>query len=298
MYLVQHKTYTDMIIMPEAEVPRYGWNDPHAHIAAFRASFGKTRAERGFPLHRHSYDEVFWIERGSCRHRVNGSERVLATGDLTFIRRDDLHTGRTLDPGGFSAVNIMAPAGATEALRRRYRIPRAIWPWWDGRVPRTYHLAPEQVRTLRALAEALRPDDAGPLARDALVLAVVRAALSADEEHRAADAPPWLVVGLRDQEALLGGVPALARACGCGAAHLNRTVRRHFGTTTSDLLNRLRLDRAASLLRLGDSPVAQVAAACGFANLAWFHRAFRNRFATTPRRYRAAEQRPREPLTV
>jgi AraC-like DNA-binding protein/mannose-6-phosphate isomerase-like protein (cupin superfamily) len=289
--LADRKTCTDMTGMA-AVIPIYPWHGDADRVAASRMTFGAPRCDPGFPPHRHGYAEAFWIERGRCRHRANGGERMLAPGDLTFIRADDLHSGAGVDRNGFTLVNVMLAAGAPEELRRRYGIAAAAWPWWDGPEPRTYHLAPEQVRVLRELTERLRPDGQGAFARDALVLAVVQAALSADEEHRAADAPAWLVAALRREDALRGGVPALAHACGCGPAHLNRTVRRHFGTTASDLINRLRLDRAARLLRLGDAPVAQVATACGFANLAWFHRAFRSRFATSPRRYRVAAWRP------
>jgi len=82
----------------------------------------------------------------------------------------------------------------------------------------------------------------------------------------------------------------MAELCGRSVEHLNRTVRQHFDCTTTQLINRLRLDRAARLLRLTNTPIAAVALDCGFDNLGYFYRRFGERFNQTPRAFRQKAQ--------
>ena len=276
-------------------VERYPWWHPSQHLGAFRQTFGTARTDRAFQLHCHAYSEAFWIEKGRCLHTINGRRQILVPGDLTFIRAEDVHTGAGMDDEGFTLVNVSFPPGADERMRKRHAIGAEAWPWWRGPQPRTYHLAPEQMRLLAELIAHLPSTGFGTLEGDLVLLALVQAARGSDEEHRSDEAPPWLRRALQDDEVLREGIPALERACGKSAAHVNRTVRRCFGVTATDLLNRRRLDHAASALRLGAAGITEVALDAGFNNLAWFHRAFRARFGTTPRRWRLAVQRPAQP---
>ncbi|MCD9032253.1 AraC family transcriptional regulator [Luteimonas sp. Y-2-2-4F] len=59
---------------------------------------------------------------------------------------------------------------------------------------------------------------------------------------------------------------------------------------------RLRLERAADLLRSTEMTVSEVAASCGFDNCCSFARAFRARFGTSATRYRASQPRGSGPV--
>ncbi|MDA3963122.1 MAG: helix-turn-helix transcriptional regulator [Planctomycetota bacterium] len=63
-------------------------------------------------------------------------------------------------------------------------------------------------------------------------------------------------------------------------------ARRHFACTCAQLLIRRRLDAVARALRLGDDTVTAIALHHGFNNQSDFHRRFRQRFGTSPARYR------------
>ena len=274
------------------DVERYPWWHTGVPVTAFRQTYGAPGTDRAFLLHCHSYCEAFWIEKGRCLHTINGQRQVLVPGDLTFIRANDVHTGAGLDELGYTMLNVAFPLGTEARMRRRLGIAPAAWPWWSEAQPRTYHLAPEQLARLTDLVTALPTSDLGPVEQELVLLALVQAARSTQEEHRNADSPAWLRRALLDDDVLAGGVAALVAASGLSAAHVNRTVRKCFGVTATDLLNRRRLDHAARALRLGSGSITTVALDAGFNNLAWFHRAFRARFGCTPRHYRMAVQRP------
>jgi AraC family transcriptional regulator len=71
-----------------------------------------------------------------------------------------------------------------------------------------------------------------------------------------------------------------------GAWTFNRRLRRTIRQPAWALVQKKRLERAQTLLRGGDAPIKQIAAACGFSDQAHMTRMFRARLNVTPARYR------------
>ncbi len=67
------------------------------------------------------------------------------------------------------------------------------------------------------------------------------------------------------------------------AAHL---VKETTGKSFKALVSEYRLERAAKLLLYSGETVTQIAGACGYDNVSHFHRAFKDRFNTSPLKYR------------
>ncbi|HKC25574.1 MAG TPA: AraC family transcriptional regulator, partial [Thermoanaerobaculia bacterium] len=134
----------------------------------------------------------------------------------------------------------------------------------------------------RLYAELMRGDDLSPLVvedllRDLLaesrerVLAcrVARAAERLEEAYRA---PPR--------------VAELALDSGVHPDSFSRSFRKQLGCTVPEYVRRVRLRRAARLLRLSATPLSDVAAACGFADQSHLTRQFRDASGFTPGAYR------------
>ena len=68
-------------------------------------------------------------------------------------------------------------------MRRRLKIEPALWPWWDGDMPRVVHLAAAQRSRLADLVAALPPVDLGIIEQVLILLSLVQAAKAAAEEH-------------------------------------------------------------------------------------------------------------------
>ncbi len=78
-------------------------------------------------------------------------------------------------------------------------------------------------------------------------------------------------------EAHLDGDPAisdLAQECGLSASHFGRAFRQATGMPPHKWLTKRRIERAKDLLRKGDSPLAQIALACGFVDQSHLTRTF------------------------
>ncbi|GAA2018866.1 AraC family transcriptional regulator [Pseudokineococcus marinus] len=110
--------------------------------------------------------------------------------------------------------------------------------------------------------------------------------------READDADPALTGLSRVVELVQASVAApprtsdLAAAAGCSVPVLERRVRRVFGLSPRQLVLRTRIDRAADLLTTTDTPLADVAAACGFYDQPSFTRQFARLAGETPGQFR------------
>ncbi len=81
-------------------------------------------------------------------------------------------------------------------------------------------------------------------------------------------------------------VEALARVAGFSPYHFTRLFRRTTGSSPHQWVVRQRVERAQWLLQQTELPLAQVAAACGFADQSHLTLVFKQQLGCTPRVYR------------
>lgn len=73
-------------------------------------------------------------------------------------------------------------------------------------------------------------------------------------------------------------------------SHFSRVVKQTFGQSFTDLLARMRIDRARELLARGDKSLIQVCLDCGFSDPSYFTKVFRKYVGKTPGEYRKARR--------
>jgi YesN/AraC family two-component response regulator len=78
----------------------------------------------------------------------------------------------------------------------------------------------------------------------------------------------------------------VARAAGFSPSHFSSLIRRESGSTFTDLLNRMRVDRAAELLSRTDRPLSLIALETGFADQSYFTKVFKRYRKVAPLQYR------------
>lgn len=81
-------------------------------------------------------------------------------------------------------------------------------------------------------------------------------------------------------------IESMARVLGLGVWTLNRQLRQTCNASAYGFVVERRIERCQQLLRAGELPLKQVAAAAGFADQAHMTRTFRARVGTTPAEYR------------
>ena len=251
----------------------------------------KVSCDRGSLLeyHTHDYPEIFWIEEGRCRHRINGGEDILEAGDIVFIRIGDIHELLAVGNRRFTMVNFECHPGAMENLRQRH--PDWLGSWFPASPPRPLrlHLKEANLRRLQQLALdffSLQPD---VFHFEAFCFDLARILTAQAEAPAFSEKSNWLQEALfkaQEPEIFGQGVAGLIQAAGRSAEHVARSCRTQLGQTPTELITERRMVHAERELRFSSNSIIEIALSCGYSTPAQFHRMFRKTFGRTPLEYR------------
>ncbi|MGW4642860.1 helix-turn-helix domain-containing protein [Sphaerisporangium sp. NPDC004334] len=203
------------------------------------------------------------VRRGRFRVRSDGDE-VSADPTMGYLTVPGREYAFAHPAGGdvCTFIHVREPLWHAVAGDEPPRAPVAV----DGRVELAHRLL------LRATADA-----ADPVERlvDAIA-AAVRVPRSRTRPGRGRGE-----LAARAREAIVAGDPEsadlvrLARALGVSPSHLSRTFRAHVGMTVSGYRNRVRVSRALARIEEGETDLAGLALALGFADQAHLTRTVR-----------------------
>jgi len=255
-----------------------------------------------YPLHTHSFAELVVILSGTGYHRVGGQLLPIAAGDIFVILGDRAHGYEDLNE--LHLVNLFFdPAILESDTYDLSRLPGfhalfTLEPQWRGEGDVSYHLKLDSSRLDKALNLIELIEDeikcredgyrfmatvhfrrlAGELSRwysgaqhpGARRLTRIGAALGYLEQHL-------------DEPVTLEELTVLSDL---SASTLNRAFRRAVGLPPLTYHLRLRIRRAADLLRTTDLSVTEVGGQTGFDDANYFARQFRKSMGISPSTYR------------
>jgi AraC-like DNA-binding protein/ligand-binding sensor protein len=78
----------------------------------------------------------------------------------------------------------------------------------------------------------------------------------------------------------------ISRAVGLSAPYFSTVFKEEMGENFSNYINRLRVEKAATLLTESGNPIKTIAGLCGFEDQSWFSKIFKSYTGTTPGKYR------------
>lgn len=244
-------------------------------------------------LHTHDFPELFWLERGTGRHHINGTTRKLFAGNLIFVRPEDQHVLEATDDDGFTLINLAyAPAVRLGLLERH---PHELTPLLapSTRLPCRVDLSPAARRSSRRRLDGLGAAPHSRIALEAFLLTLLEH-LNPQSPPARAPLPDWLARACEEAqrpEVFAEGAAGLVRAAGRSPEHVIRTLRASLGLTPSGFINQIRMQYAARELRVTERPIADIALDCGINNLSHFYHLFKAAHETTPRTYRLTHHR-------
>lgn len=233
----------------------------------------------------HCREPALWlITEGAFEVRDRRGRRVADPSRALMFAADDPFT-------------IRHPAGADVCVALRGPVVTEL----AARGTRSIPLAPH---AHAHIASAIRTGDGLAIAE-----AVATLALDGRSSAAAGNTPEWecgggdepparphrdreLAAALADALRLSFAEPTslaeLAAATGASMFHACRVFRRVTGATLHGFRRELRLRHALAMLIDGDAPLAEIAAATGFASQSHLTNLFRAQFRTTPGKVRAA----------
>jgi AraC-like DNA-binding protein len=207
-----------------------------------------------------------------------------------FVLRDRAGT-RTLDPttavvlAPRAPFTVRHPAGPDVCLSLRGPIVDELA---TGGSRELHPAAPPYARLVAAVAACRHGEGDALVVAEALVELVDHAApparaMTAAHRMLAEALAHELRIGIAAQTSLR----ELAEATGASVFHASRVFRAATGSTLHGYRRELRLRHALAMILDGDAPLAEIAAATGFASQSHLTNLFRARFGQTPGRVRA-----------
>ncbi|WP_147124657.1 AraC family transcriptional regulator [Shimia ponticola] len=274
------------------QIDNYLRQDEAYHFARKQLTARKPRA-----LHFHDYHELMLIEDGSVTHWINGKTEVLTTGQMVFLRPDDRHGLQADAQTGCRILNIMFRNESADHLLARYPKEFAGRFFWSRDAhPTTLRLEGPQleraINTTMSLRSSLRS-----LVRIEHFLLTMMTFVLDEVAIIGPSAPDWLLracEAAKDPEVFRAGGAGFVQAAGRAQEHVCRQARKHLGASPTQYVNRIRIQHAAMLMAGTSDSLDQIAAECGFGNMSYFHRLFKDHYGTTPKEYR--DRRRRDPL--
>jgi AraC-like DNA-binding protein/quercetin dioxygenase-like cupin family protein len=245
------------------------------------------RHEQGYTMASRTLADYnfIYVTRGRVVWVVGGREHPLGPHDLVIVPPGVVHHAYGLTPAvTLGSLHVLAtlPGGQDvfallgPPLRLRIEAHSHFDRYFRGFIA-------EFARSGRSLREPMLPGWAHLITRE-LFLDTFRRGLL---KPRARD--PLIAELLTELEQGIGSALSLsdlARRSGFSAQHLNRLFNRTLGTTPLRYLGRLRMERAAVLLREGRLTIGEISRRVGFRDPDYFSRQFSREFARSPAAYR------------
>ena len=138
-------------------------------------------------------------------------------------------------------------------------------------------------------AEFRQADDASRLGIEGYALAMLGELARAQTRVERSARPPWLRRAADLLHASVGTtveMADIAAEVNVSPVHLARSFKEHYGSTMSEYLRRLRVERAREQLLSTEKTLGQIAFEAGFADQAHFTRTFKQLVGATPGAYR------------
>ena len=253
-----------------------------------------------YDVFQHDFFEFFILEEGVCRSIVADDH----------VRRLERNSAGLVAPGmphefvaecrrPFTLFSILVNANYFTSLQTRYDdIDQLVH---EIAVPTSKGIALSDSQRSRISfgLTCLLGKPNSVFTNDLFLLNLCNELRLAGSDSLPADCPSWLhesLTRMRHPNNLHGGVRRLAEISGRSHTHLARTIRYHFRTSPTRLVQRMRMQHAADRLVFTNEPVIEVAAECGYQSLSHFYTVFNDTYGETPREYRQAGRI--EPSTI
>ncbi len=233
--------------------------------------------------HRHAHSYFSFVLEGSYTETFNGSTEMCAAGTVRFLPAEEIHENCYQAGARCLLVEIHAQTlaqaseqGAIITQAGEIRSPKGAW------------------LARRLYAEFNAQDSVAPLAIEGVILELLAEQTRSVAISAPKAAPRWLERArdlIRSRFLEVPSLSEIAGAAGVHPVHLSREFRRFYACTVSDFMRKLRIEHASHLLADTETPLAEIAMICGFADQSHFSAVFKREVGLTPSRFRNVSAR-------
>lgn len=254
-----------------------------------------------FPLHWHDELELIYLHEGSVCVSIQNTDHILSPGEIAVIQPQMLHSIRQNRSDIAVYFNVLFRLSLLEnsgsdicyekyiepVLSRRLMLPRYI-----SREHKLYEPLGEAARILYGISTS---DNEG---QELLIKAqlftvmyyLINLADPVSEEdiyinslHEKLKKTISFVQSNYSEEISVADAAAVSNF---SSSHFSKIFRQFTGLSFTQYLKSYRLEMASRRLQSPDSRISDTALRCGFSNLSYFTRAFKDKYGMTPQQYK------------
>lgn len=254
-----------------------------------------------FPLHEHiqTYFETVYVLSGTYTYQINQDMELLQTGDLCILPPYARHSAQMIEEG--AAVNILIqPASFTDIFSGILCGQDLLGDFLMNSIYRNnsenyllFHTGQDEITRsviLEMCHEMMNADEYSDRIISGMLVTLFTKLVrthkdilkSAPENKRDYE----ILSMIYDNYATIS-LSQLAEHLHYTVPHCSKYIRKHLGCNFSDLIKRIRFQKAESLLVNSRMTVTQISKHLGYENLENFVRAFKQIYEMTPSQYRA-----------
>jgi AraC family transcriptional regulator len=247
---------------------------------AGRLCFSESVYSPGTQIRRHVHPRSYFsiLLQGGYRETYRGGVRECGPASAVLHPPGEVHSDQFLGGGGrifrFEIIDDTEDSCLGRQICAREELR-------SGRV---------RCLAARLYCESLNSDSFSPLAAESLALEIIHEASVNSDKQDHFPKPSWLAQAVELLHETLPDnltVERIATMVGVHPVHLARVFRRRYGCSVGEYARNWRVEVVSRQLATSARPIAEVAAAAGFADQSHLCRTFKKISGLTPNQYRA-----------
>ncbi|MCH4207673.1 MAG: AraC family transcriptional regulator [Solobacterium sp.] len=255
-----------------------------------------------YPMHRHNYIELMYVYQGSMTHHIDGRRIKMKAGELMFLNQSISHSIERCTEQDIIFNFIIRPeffeylSSLMDQENELFRfLFKTLYSWDHSGEYLLFKVSgsPEVRTDIEAIIMNLyRPQSNGAFRLKLLVgllLADLMQKPELAESYSQAGSDSLLSASILEYivtDYREGSLQKLAGQLKQPEYKLARTIKKSTGQTFKDLVQQVRLEKAAQLLHSTDMSISDILYEVGYDNRSYFYRIFKERYHLTPSDYR------------
>lgn len=249
----------------------------------FTVKFRVYNSKSALLPHWHEHIELIYLLSGECEFFINGGERSARAGDLLIVNSAEVHSFEIKDGISYYSM-LLFPRFFDDTELCGIRFQSLVS--GDGEIGRIFDDIHSEYSSNEPMSDMMLKSHTYKL-----VALLGRKYPASDDRPRANDSARLQ----RLNEVLEyisknygGGITTrdLAAMCYLSEAHFCRFFKNAVGKSCTEYINQYRIEKASVLLTNTSDTIAAVAASCGFDDINYFSRVFKQIKGVAPGKYR------------
>lgn len=261
---------------------------------------------KSFPLHWHEEIEIVYVYSGKARYSVDFNDYIVEKGDVLIVPPSSLHSFEQIDEEEFIAATLiinqkMLNSNFIDACSTKYIMPIFNNEIFLRVIVKHYEKYSEYLgKTIENIIEQhLNKGIAYELKIKILLLEFIHYFYENDLYSKIENNKLNIRTSTQIRriinyiEEYYGEKILLEDLAGCAnmsVYHMAHIFKKITGKTPNEYINDFRLTKATDKLINEDSSILTIAMECGYNNISYFNKVFKNKLGITPKEYRKAHK--------